>query len=40
MDLSSFKELPKSAYKDISLGICLLGYFIQLYFQKSICISS
>jgi len=40
MDLSSFKELPKSAYEDISFDICLLGNFIQLYFQQSICISS
>lgn len=40
MDLSFFKELPKSACKDISLGIHLLGNFICLYFQQGISISS
>lgn len=32
MDLSFFKELPKSAYKDSSFGIHLLDNLVHLYF--------
>lgn len=39
MDLSFFKELPKSTHKDFSLGILLLHNFIHLYFQEDISIS-
>lgn len=39
MDLSFFKELPRSVYKDSSVGIHLLDSLDHLYFQQDNSIS-